>query len=161
MLHLFGSATPPQLAAAHTGVVAATRAEIQAALATDQTIDIVTTGARSGRARTTEIWFTNVSGRIIICGTPGARGGDAARAPRDWLANLVANPDFLFCLKESVQVQLTARATPVTAPDERRALMLAAETRWYRDQVGSLDRLVEGAPIVDVAFTGEYSWLNP
>ena len=142
------------------GPVAPTRAQIRAALETDQTIDIVTIGARSGEPRTTEIWFTNVSGRIIICGTPGAKGGNGPPVPRDWLANLRAHPDFLFCLKESVQVQLTARATPVTDVEDRSALMLAPETQWYRDQVDSTEALVADGPIVDIAFVGEYAWLD-
>jgi hypothetical protein len=137
-----------------------TRAKIRAALLTDQTIDIVTIGARSGTPKTTEIWFTNVSGRIIICGTPGAKGGNGPRVPRDWLANMTANPDVVFCLKESVQVQLTATATPVTDLADRWALMLAPETQWYRDQVDSAEVLVEDGPIVDIAFTGAYAWLN-
>ncbi len=139
----------------------ATRDAIRSALVTDQTIDIVTIGARSGQRRTTEIWFTNVSGRIIICGTPGGEGDDAPRVPRDWLANLVANPDFLFCLKESVQVRLTARAMPVRDVEDRWSLMLAPETQWYRDQVNSVERLVDDGPIVDVTFTGTHAWLNP
>jgi len=142
------------------GQVAPTREQIRVALETDQTIDIVTIGARSGRPRTTEIWFTNVSGRIIICGTPGVKGGNGPPVPRDWLANLIANPDFLFCLKESVEVQLTVRATPVTDPEDRWTLMFAPETQWYRDQVDSTEVLVADGPIVDIAFVGEYAWLN-
>jgi hypothetical protein len=71
-----------------------------------------------------------------------------------------ANPDFLFCLKESVCAQLTARAVPVRNPAERRALMTARETAWYRDQVSSVDELVAGSPIVDVIFTGAFEALN-
>lgn len=134
---------------------------IRAALEADQVVDIVTTGARSGLQRTTEIWFTNVSGRIIICGTPAGTGGSGPRAPRDWLANLVAHPEFMFCLKESLEARLTARATPVLEEGERRALMSASETQWYRDEVDSVEDLVRHSPIVDVRFTGEYSWLNP
>jgi len=33
------------------------------ALLRDRTIDIVTTGARTGLQRRTEIWFTNMAGR--------------------------------------------------------------------------------------------------
>jgi hypothetical protein len=77
------------------------------------------------------------------------------------LANLIASPDFLFCLKESVKVQLTARATQVTDLEDRWALMLAPETQWYRDQVDSAEMLVEDGPIVDIAFAGAYAWLNP
>ena len=135
--------------------------QIQAALQTDSVIDIVTTGARSGLQRTTEIWFTNVSGRIIICGTPGGTGGSGPRVPRDWLANLMANPEFIFRLKESVQTELTALALPVLEAGERRALMSAPETHWYRDQVDSVDDLVRHSPIVEVRFAGEFVWLNP
>ena len=104
--------------------------EIQRALRQDRLIDIITTGAKSGLPRKTEIWFTNVSGRIIICGTPAAKGGDGPRARRDWLANLRAHPAFVFCLKESLVVQLPARAVIIVDPEDRRRLMTAPETQW-------------------------------
>ena len=126
--------------------------EIRQALQNDRTIDIITTGAKSGLPRRTEIWFTNVRGRIIICGTPDAKGGKGPRKPRDWLANLKAHPEFTFCLKESLQVELPARAIIIEDPHDRRRLMSAPETKWYRDQVDSIDVLVEGSPIVEVFF---------
>lgn len=135
-------------------------AELESALATDRTIDIITIGAKTGLQRATEIWFTNIRGRIVICGTPSGDGSSGARVPRDWLANLVANPEFLFCLKESIQAQLTAVAAPVRDPGERRLIMDAAETQWYRNRGSSLDELVAGSPIVDVRFTGSYEGLN-
>ncbi|MBD3649577.1 MAG: nitroreductase family deazaflavin-dependent oxidoreductase [Pseudomonadales bacterium] len=125
--------------------------EIREALSRDRTIDIVTTGARTGRSRTTEIWFTRVGKQIIICGTPGATG-TATHSPRDWLANLKVNPDFWFCLKESIQYALPAVAREVTDHEERRHLMSAEATKWYRDQVDSIDSLVQYSPIVDVTF---------
>lgn len=118
--------------------------EIRAALTTDRTIDIVTTGARSGEPRETEIWFMVVDGRIVITGTPGRR---------DWVANLRADPEFTFRLKESVDAELPARATPVTDPDERRALLSDISARWYREQT-DLEHLVAAAPLVEVTFTG-------
>lgn len=133
---------------------------IRAALRTDRTVDIITVGAKTGLPRVTEIWFTNIDGRIIICGTPSADGSPGPRSPRDWMANLVANPDFLFCLKESVAVQLTARATPVHDAGERRLLMSAEATAWYRSRVGSVEELAAASPIVDVRFTGEFEVLN-
>ncbi len=136
------------------------KAAMRRALRTDRTIDIVTTGARTGLPRTTEIWFTNVGGRIVICGTPSADGTPGPRKPRNWLANLAANPDFLFCLKESVNVRLTARARVVRDPAERRRIMSAPETAWYRDRGTSLEELVAASPIVDVRFTGEFASLN-
>jgi hypothetical protein len=130
-------------------------AEIQRALREDRLIDILTTGAQSGLPRKTEIWFTNVGGRIIICGTPAAKGGSGPRARRDWLANLKAYPEFVFCLKESLDAHLPARAAVITDPDDRRRLMTAPETQWYRDQVDSVEDLVESSPIVEVFFTEE------
>ena len=105
------------------------KAEIKDALSKDRTIDIITIGAKSGLPRRIEIWFTNVNGRIIICGTPNAKGGQGSRTPRDWLANLKANPEFTFCLKESIHAELPARAVEITNPDERRYLMSAPETK--------------------------------
>jgi len=126
---------------------------IRRALETDQTIDIITTGARSGLPRTTEIWFTNIGGRIIITGTPGAGGERGSRKRRDWLANLKANPDFIFRFKESIDAELTARAVEIEDPADRRAIMSAPETKWYRDNGGPIEELVAGSPIVEVFFT--------
>lgn len=126
--------------------------EIAQALKTNRTIDIVTTGARSGLPRRTEIWFWNLVGRIIICGTPDAKGAGGPRVRRDWLANLYTHPEFLFCLKGSVQAELPARAEIITDPEDRRAIMSAPETTWYRQQAASLEDLVANSPIVEVFF---------
>ncbi len=142
------------------GVDPNTLSQLATALATDMTIDIVTTGARSGQPRSTEIWFMNISGRIIICGTPGTTSQVGAYTPRDWMANLRSNPDFEFCLKESVQHRLTARAAEVTDLDDRRHIMSAPETEWYRQQGCTLEELALNAPIVEVSFTGVYEALN-
>lgn len=126
--------------------------DIEAALETDRTIDIVTIGAKTGLRRVTEIWFTNIEGRIVICGTP--------YAPRDWLANLKANPRFEFCLKESVERCVPAWAIPVVDSADRRRIMSAPETSWYRNQGYSVQELVDGSPIVDVRFLDEFEVLN-
>src|SRR3712207_9019649 len=49
----------------------------------DRVIDITTTGRKSGQPRRIETWFHHLDGQIYLTGTPG---------PRDWYANLVANP---------------------------------------------------------------------
>jgi hypothetical protein len=126
--------------------------EIRQALEIDRTIDIITTGAKSGKPRKIEIWFWNIGGRIIICGTPDAGGGSSVRKPRDWLANLKANPAFKFCLKESLQIELNATVAVIDDENERRKLMSAPETKWYRDQGNSVEDLVQGSPIVEVFF---------
>jgi F420H(2)-dependent quinone reductase len=133
---------------------------VETALKTDRTIDIVTIGARTGIKRITEIWFTNIDGRIVICGTPSTDGSLGPRSRRDWLANLKANPEFAFCLKSSVKLCLPARAVLVSDASDRRQIMRASATRWYRDQGYSVDDLVAGSPIVDVIFLGEYQYLN-
>lgn len=126
--------------------------EISKALRTDSTIDIITTGAKTGLPRRTEIWFHNISGRIIICGTPSASGEHGQRVRRDWLANLKAHPGFIFCLKESLKAELPARAVEITDPADRKAIMAAPETKWYRDQGFSVEELAAGGPIVEVFF---------
>ena len=74
---------------------------IDDALRADLTIDITTTGCRSGQPRRIEIWFLHIDGRIFITGTPGRR---------DWYANLKADNRLTFHLKESVQADLAATA---------------------------------------------------
>lgn len=134
---------------------------VRDALLADRTIDIVTTGARTGRQRRTEIWFTNIEGRIIICGTPSASGDPGKRQRRDWLANLVTHPEFWFCFKESIRLAIPARATRVVDPDDRRRIMSAPQTGWYRDQGFTVSELVHGSPIVEVRFLGHYRQLTP
>ena len=128
------------------------KTEIRNALNKDRTIDIITIGAKTGLPRKTEIWFTNVNSRIIICGTPNAKGEKGHYSPRDWLKNLRVHPEFTFCLKESIKIELPAKAVEIVDPDDRRDLMSAPETKWYRDQFGSIDDLVNGSPIVEVFF---------
>ena len=48
-------------------------------LAEDPTIDITTTGRRSGESRRIEIWMFDIDGRFFIAGSPGPRG--VARGP--------------------------------------------------------------------------------
>lgn len=130
------------------------KSKIRDALRKDKTIDIITIGAKTWLPRRIEIWFTNVNGRIIICGTPNAKGEKGQYSPRDWLANLRAHPDFTFCLKESLQIELPATAVEIVDSEDRRYLMSAPETQWYRDQVDSIDELVKYSPIVEVFFSG-------
>lgn len=140
--------------------MAAEQEAIRRALETDRTIDIVTIGARTGKRRTTEIWFVTIDGGIYICGTPSADGSNGRPRRRDWLANMIATPTFEFCLKESLDCTLAARAEPITDPIQRRTIMSAPETQWYRDQVDSIDRLISHSPIVRVHFTGDHASLS-
>ena len=116
---------------------------IEAALEADRTIDITTIGRRSGQPRRIETWFYNVDGRIYLSGTPGRR---------DWYANLQANPELVFHLKQSVTADLPARARFVTDPDERRAVV----TGIFRTRVasGDVEAWVAGSPIAEIELLG-------
>jgi deazaflavin-dependent oxidoreductase (nitroreductase family) len=127
-------------------------------LLNERTVDIVTIGRRSGEPRTTEIWTTVVDGRTYICGSPNASKPDVERQPRDWLANLRATPDFTVRLKSSVHVDLPARAEPVADAEERRRVLTAANTEYYRKAV-SLEAALAYSPMVRVDFVGDASWL--
>jgi hypothetical protein len=119
--------------------------DILTALDRDLTIDITTTGRKSGRPQRIEIWFFHIAGRTYITGTPG---------PRDWYANLLTDPHFTFHLKESIQADLPAVAVPVLDPAERRRILSDPSMDWYHSQVDSIDELVEGSPLVEVLFDG-------
>jgi len=111
-------------------------------LADDPTIDITTTGRRTGVPRRIEIWMVVVDGRFFITGTAGRR---------DWLANLTADPDLVVHLKRHAHVDLAARATRVEDAATRRTVLEHASATWYRTQQ-PVDALVETAPMVEVHF---------
>lgn len=114
---------------------------IRQALARDRVIDITTTGRTSGQPRRIETWFHNLDGRVYLTGLPGRR---------DWYANLVANPGFIFHLKESATADLPARARPVMAADERRAVLGRILANLGRSD--DLEAWLEGSPLIEVSF---------
>lgn len=82
-----------------------------ASTARERTIDITTTGRRSGRPHRIEIWFFREGDRIYLSSSPGRK---------NWYANLLADPAFTFHLEHGVRADLAARGTPVTDDRERR-----------------------------------------
>ena len=121
--------------------------------ARDRTVDITTTGRRSGRPRRIEIWFYQADGRIYLSSMPAKRG---------WYANLKANPAFTFHLKNSVVADLPATATPVTDEAER----LRVFTHFVDDlnqpsnpgriaQPTRVEDWVAGSPLMEIAFFDE------
>jgi deazaflavin-dependent oxidoreductase (nitroreductase family) len=115
---------------------------VRAELADDLTVDITTTGRRTGVPRRIEIWMLDVDGRFFITGTPGRR---------DWLANLHASPALVVHLKRHARLDLPAHAVPVHDAATRRVVLEHLDASWYRTQE-SLDVLVETAPMVEVLF---------
>jgi deazaflavin-dependent oxidoreductase (nitroreductase family) len=116
---------------------------VRAELSDDPTIDITTTGRRSGRPRRIEIWMLDVDGRFFITGTPGQRG---------WLANLTADPQLVVHLKRRAQLDLAAHGEPVGDLVDRRRVLEHPSAHWYRAQAPTAD-LVERSPMVEVTFS--------
>ena len=118
----------------------------------DRTIDITTTGRRSGGPRRIEIVFYRIEDSIYLSGVPAPRR-------RDWLANLCAEPHFTFHLKHGVVADLPAVATVITDEAERRTLLAPLvdqfnerrgdDSDWPRAE---LDEWVQGSPLARVDF---------
>ncbi len=113
---------------------------VRRALETDRTIDITTTGRKTGVRRRTEIWFHNLDGRLFITGTPGTRS---------WYANLVADRDFTFHLKGSVDADIPARARLVQDAAERRQVLAGIFKKIDRGE-SELEDWVSGSPLIEV-----------
>jgi len=120
---------------------------IRHALAHGLTCDITTTGRTSGKPRRIEIWYVLIDGQVYITGTPG---------PRDWYANMLAQPHFIFHIKEGAHADLPARALPITDPAERRRIFDAVmrSNSWFRAQSYDLDAWVAASPLVAIEFDG-------
>jgi deazaflavin-dependent oxidoreductase (nitroreductase family) len=115
---------------------------VRDALEQDRTIEITTIGRRSGKPRRVEIWFHNVGGRIYISGLPGRRG---------WYANLLAEPEFVFHLKETVKADIRARARPLTSLSEREKVLPKLLAGIGRE--AALAEWVAHSPLVEVEFS--------
>jgi len=117
-----------------------------------RTIDITTTGRRSGRPRRIEIVFYRFEDSVYLTGIPASR-------PRDWLVNLAAEPRFIFHLKHGAVADLPAMATVITDPAERRRILTrfvdefnernGPDSGWPR---AVLDEWVQGSPLARVEF---------
>ncbi len=105
-----------------------------------ETMDITTTGRKSGEPRRIELVYHNVDGHILISGHPGR--------PRSWLANLAANPRFTFHLKQRVPADLAATARVITDTAERELFLKPIARLWRVDHA----LMVRSAPLVEVTF---------
>jgi len=114
-------------------------ADIDAALARGGLVDITTHGRRSGRPHRIEIAFFNLDGRIYISGLPG---------PRDWYANLLADPSMTLHVKGRAVADLPARAVLITDEPTRRPILEAITRAWRRQ--AELERFVADSPLIEV-----------
>jgi deazaflavin-dependent oxidoreductase (nitroreductase family) len=114
------------------------------ALSSGGVIDITTTGRQSGQRRRIEIVFHNIGGRLYVSGMP-------RRERRSWLANLEANPRFVFHLKGPVRADLAATARIITDEAERREVLTQVARNWKRDDV---DTMVRYSPLIEATIEG-------
>ncbi len=115
---------------------------IRRALSHGQTIDITTTGRRSGRPRRIEIVFHNFDGRIYISGLP-------SRRKRAWLANLEADPHLTLHLKgRRISADLPATARVISDRAERQAILLRIAAVWRRQD---LEAMINFSPLIEVS----------
>ena len=123
-----------------------------ASRARERTVDITTTGARSGAARRIEVWFYRSDGEIYLSTTP---------ARRDWYANIVKNPSFTFHLKHGVRADLAAVGVPVLDAAHRdrvfRSIIADLNQPWnpagIPQPVEPLDEWMTHSPLIHVTFT--------
>ena len=116
--------------------------DIAAALARGHTIDITTTGRRTGAPRRIEIVFHNIDGRLVISGSPRHR-------TRAWIHNLEANPRMTVHLKGPVEADLPGTARIVTDEAERRRFASWIVANAWPGM--SVDAMVEASPMIEVA----------
>jgi hypothetical protein len=116
--------------------------QIRSSLARGHTIDITTTGRRTGLDRRVEIVFHNIDGRLIISGMPRS---DRKRA---WLLNLETDPNLTFHLKGRVNADLPATARVITDPAERRAIADWITAHAWRNQ--DVEAMTAYAPMIEV-----------
>ena len=112
--------------------------DVRRALDEQRTVEITTTGRRTGRPRRLETWRYRAAGRYWLTGSPG---------PRDWYANVLAHPSFTLHLN-SLALQVRGRA--VLDPEERERVL--GEIVPAVDWAGSLEGWIAGSPLVEIEF---------
>ena len=116
---------------------------IRNALAVDQLVDITTIGRKSGEPRRIEIWHHLVDGAVYITGLPGKRS---------WYANILAEPSCTFHLKQSLQQDIPARATPITDEATKRDLFTKLKEAEGRLAHADVDAWAKHSPLIRVDF---------
>jgi deazaflavin-dependent oxidoreductase (nitroreductase family) len=122
-----------------------------ASSAWDRTVEITTTGARSGLPRRIEIWFYRVGDTNYLSGMPSPTP--------DWYRNLEANPRFAFHLKHGVRATLNPTALPVTDEAERRRVFTSIVADLNQpanpgriQQPTSVEEWMAGSVLVEIEF---------
>jgi len=115
---------------------------IRRALSRGHTIDITTTGRRTGLRRRIELVFHNFDGRLFLSGVPSHR-------KRSWIANLEADPHLTFHLKgPGASADLPATERGITDESERRAVLPLVAAAWGRRD---LEAMVANSPLAEIS----------
>lgn len=118
-----------------------------------RTIDITTTGARTGLSRRIEIWFHRVDGRWYLSSLP---------ARPNWYANLRTNPRLTVHLKNGIEADLGATSVIITDPAVRRPVfeyivddLNQPHNPGYVAQPQRVEDWMDGSPLVQIIFDDE------
>lgn len=113
--------------------------KVQKALQEDNLVDITVTGRKSGEPRKFEIMLRRDAGKYYIAGQP---------QPKDWYANMLADPNITLHVKQSAQADLPATAHAVLDEAERRSLF----QRFFGDSemMDDLERWVQSAKLIEI-----------
>lgn len=118
--------------------------EAQAAIDRGGIADITTLGRKSGLPRRIEIYFHQIDGEYYLTGRPGGK--------RDWVANILATPEFTLHLKRGVVEDIPVVGESEPDPETRRKILLRALVdNWGSDPqraAAAVDRWVEHAPFI-------------
>ena len=116
---------------------------VRQALEVDRNVDITTVGRKSGEARRIEIWHHLVEEAVYLTSLPGRRS---------WFANMLANPDITFHVKESAQRDIPSKAVPITDPAAKRDILTKIKAAEQRMGHLDVERWVAESPLVRVDF---------
>lgn len=107
-------------------------------------VDITTTGRRTGQPRRLEIYLHQFDGVYYLTGRPGWK--------RDWVANILAHPEFTVHLKRGITADVPVVGEPEPDPEVRGEILYRALVEsWGSDPEKSrnaLSRWVEQAPFI-------------
>ena len=119
---------------------------VRQALSRGLTIDITTTGRRTGQARRIEIVTHVFDGHLYISGLPSTR-------TRAWIRNLEADRNLTVHLKGPGAIaDLPATARIITDAQERHQILDQVARVWRRSDVAEM---VQFSPLIEVTIAGK------
>ncbi|TDI50099.1 MAG: DUF385 domain-containing protein [Acidobacteria bacterium] len=106
--------------------------------------DITTIGRKTGEERRIEIYFHQFDGAYYLTGKPGR--------PRDWNANIIANPEFTIHLKKGVTADVEVVGEPEPDRKERAQILRRALVESWGSEPekaeASLHKWVNTSPFI-------------